>query len=183
MLKSFLIVTVLLTASALASEKPPEIVSPPKSNAEYNKLLNDSLEALRHSNEKAMKNHGIGSYARWNIDQADGVLKFSDATRKVRLSCEVAVVGSYSSSSNTFLWAWANKSIAEKLSKDSRLVKEYGEKNKLNDLIEEKISGNEQEAWAMAALSLKVIGGEAVYRAPIKTGSLFMVIKKVTPSE
>ena len=88
-------------------------------------------------------------------------------------------LGSFSSQTNTWLWGWANRSILEPLTKEVLRVKEYGEREGLMDLVERKIECTEDEAWAFAAVAVRILGGLGVYRGPTGNGCVMLMIKTI----
>ena len=44
------------------------------------------------------------------------------------------IIGTYNSEDHTWLWAWANSSIEEKLQADARQLLKYGEENHIDRL-------------------------------------------------
>jgi hypothetical protein len=140
----------------------------PKRNDQYNTLLNDCLAELGVKNQYLSDRYGLGSHARWDVDQNTGVLTFSNKGIP-EVVCDVDFLGSFSGLTNTWLWGWANTSILEPLTKEVLRVKEYGEREELNDLVERKIECTEDEAWAFAAVALWILGGNGFVMMMIKT--------------
>ena len=102
--------------------------STPKGDDRYNTLLNDCLAELRVKNQHLSDQYGLGSHARWDVDQNIGVLTFSSEGIP-EVVCDVDFLGSFSNQTNTWLWGWANRSILEPLTKEVLRVKEYGERD------------------------------------------------------
>jgi hypothetical protein len=91
----------------------------------------------------------------------------------------VSFIGTYSSESHSWQWAWANESIDENCYEKTLQIKGLGEKNNISDLHENDWVCEAQDAWAMAALSCKLLEGVGVFCAETDTGSMFLVLHKI----
>ena len=162
-------------------KKIAEEITPSCDDA-YNKLLNECVAEVDGKNQKLADEYGLGSFERWDIDQEIGELVFSD-DRAPTLVCSVTMLGSFSDQSETWMWGWANPSLLEPLTRDTNVLREYGEKNGLEDLTVEKTSATEGEAWALSALSCRILDGLGLYRGPTGNGFVVMMIKGINRSD
>lgn len=154
----------------------------PSCDDDYNKLLNDCVAEIERKNQKLVDEYGFGSFQRWDIDQEDGELVFSDGGVP-KLICSVSILGSFSELSETWMWGWANPSLLKTLTRDTEAVREYGEKNRIEDLTVEKTTATEGEAWALSALACRILSGLGLYRGPTGNGFVIMMLKRVKRSE
>lgn len=154
----------------------------PSCDDAYNKLLNDCVTEVERKNQKLADEFGLGSFERWDIDQEIGELAFSDGGI-TKLVCSVTLLGSFSDSSETWMWGWANPSLLEPLTRDTNALREYGEQNEIEDLVGEKVSATEGEAWALSALSCRILDGLGLYRGPTGNGFVVMMLKDIKRSE
>ena len=99
----------------------------------YNKLLNNCVSEVEEKNQRLADEYGLGSFERWDIDQEIGELVFSD-NGIPKLVCSVTLLGSFSNSSETWMWGWANPSLLKPLTRDTNLLKTYGKENEIEDL-------------------------------------------------
>ena len=162
-------------------KKTAEEITPSCDDA-YNQLLNECVAEVEGKNQKLVDEYGLGSFERWDIDQEIGELVFSDGSVP-KLVCSVTMLGSYSESSGTWMWGWANPSLLEPLTRDTNAIREYGEKNEMEDLVVEKTPATEGEAWALSALSCRILEGLGLYRGPTGNGFVVMMIKTIKRSE
>ena len=65
------------------------------------------------------------------------------------------------------------------LTQELAAVRQYGEEHGLLDLTEPKWEGEEQDGWAMAAVALKLLGGQAVYCGPSENGLTFLLLRRL----
>ncbi|MGV3661897.1 MAG: DUF6882 domain-containing protein [Prosthecobacter sp.] len=152
----------------------------PEKERLHNDFLNGALADLTTLNQRAMEQHGFGSFDEWSLNQEEGILRFMDEAGQIRLETPVVIAGTYSSVSETWLWGWANTSLLPALTDPTLAIREHGTRHDIPDFTEPKISCDEAEAWAMAAVALKLIGGEGVYRGPSGSGYTFLVMGKIT---
>lgn len=138
-----------------------------------------SLEELELKTRAHDQAWGLGRIERWDLDQDTGELVFSlpDGMKAV---APAQIIGTYNSEDQTWLWAWANPSVDETLKKDALKVKEYGKKHGIERLTKAKWKGTEKDAWAMAALAVKLGGAQGAYRGPSGSTYVFITFGEVT---
>ncbi|MFE0458569.1 DUF6882 domain-containing protein [Kitasatospora sp. NPDC058965] len=112
----------------------------------------------------AHRSWGLGSADRWGLDQRTGVITwtFPDKTA----TAPAQILGSWSPSSSSWQWAWANPTILPELSRDSRVVSEWAEANGHGGLATPTIDADEQMAGVIAALAVRITGATGFYRGP-----------------
>lgn len=148
---------------------------------EFKKLLEQSMEELRLKTMAHQKGWGFGKAARWSLDMSRGELIFT-FDEGVMATCPAQIVGSFDGAEGTWLWAWANPSIAEELMRDSLRVRDYGQQHHIDRLTSAEWACTEADAWPMAALACKLSGAQGVYRGPAGTAFVFMTFGKVVLS-
>lgn len=147
-------------------------------SAEFQTLLDTSLRELQLKTATHQGTWRLGKSKRWDVDQSKGnlVFTFEDG---IIVTCPAQIIGSFNSSANSWLWAWANPTIDDTLKRDSLRVRSYGEERKIGRLTEQKWEGSEDDAWKMTALACKLCGSEGAYRGPAGTTYIFMTFGKV----
>jgi hypothetical protein len=121
---------------------------------------------------------GLDKILQWDLSQDSGELLFSlpDGLKEVS---PAQIIGTYNSEDHTWLWAWANPSIDEKLQLDARKVRKYAEEHQVERLTSSKWVGTEDEAWAMVALSVKLCNEQGAYRGPAGETKVYIAFGKV----
>lgn len=153
------------------------IISQTKNADSYKKFLAEAsarfvLDATRLSEE-----YKLGSYS-WHLDQGTGKLTFSeDGVTKV--VADAQIVGSYSTYSHTWMWSWANKSVAEKMKKDIGKVKEFGERQNYKELTTAKWECDEDHAGTLTLAAGYLLKSKGAYRGPIEDGYVYMLITDI----
>ena len=149
---------------------------------DFDALLERSMTELALKTEAHQGGWGLGKYDRWDINQQEGNLIFSDPERG-RAVCPAQIIGSWESEQSTWLWAWDNPSVREHLKRDALKVKEFGEQNGIEQLIQPEWVLSERDAWKMTALAVHLCGAQGAYRGPAGTAFIFMSFSAVELSK
>jgi hypothetical protein len=150
--------------------------------ADFPTLQKMSIEELQLKTRGHVEAWGLDRISRWDLDQDTGELTFSfdDGLRAV---APAQIIGTYNSKDHTWLWAWDNASIGQKLKKDALKVRKYGEEHRIERLTKAKWGGTEEDAWAMTALAVKLCGEQGAYRGPAGETNVFIAFGPVTMSK
>ena len=146
---------------------------------EFKELLDVSMEELRLKTTGHQIGWGLGKSNRWSLDQSRGDLLFT-FNNGVIVTCPAQIIGSFDGADGSWLWAWANPSIADSLKRDSLRVRDYGQQRKIARLTSAEWPCTETDAWSMAALACKLCEAQGVYRGPAGTAFVFISFGKVT---
>jgi hypothetical protein len=141
----------------------------------YDQLLDESIAYYNERLTAFKKDFRIDEHKRWDWNQESSQLVFSN-DGVAAVICDVVFVGSVSTRSNTWMWAWANKSVLEGVKADIRKVRAYGEEKNFEKLAGAYWSATERDGWVMTAISTQVLGGIGAYRSPDDDGFTFMVV-------
>ncbi|NMY43327.1 hypothetical protein HBN76_18590 [Pseudomonas sp. WS 5013] len=141
-------------------------------------LISDSFDYLQARQADFMQTYGIGDYQRWDWYQENATLVFSNNGQPV-LECAIDFVGSFSSRSNTWMWAWANDSLLEPVRSGSRAIRELGESLGLFPLACATWAAEPIDGWEMTAVMAKHLGAIGAYRTPSENGFMHMVVRQV----
>jgi hypothetical protein len=115
---------------------------------------------------------------RWDRQNDAGGIVFSTAGRPVLL-VQFQYVGSVSKVSDTWLWSWANDSMAASLTRDMERVREYGKRRGFSKLTKRQWKATEDDGWDMAAVANYLLKAKGVYRFPGQFGVAFVVFTDV----
>ena len=138
---------------------------------EFKAFLDGSMEALQGMTSLHHSAWRFGEEDRWDFSQDTGELVFAYPDLVVRAPAQI--VGTFDSQAGTWMWAWANPSIAESLARDAARVREYGEEHGIRRLTLPKWAGAETDAWHMAALACRLCEANGAYRGPAGTTFVF----------
>ena len=150
--------------------------------SDFASLQQMSIEELKLKTEGHVKTWGLDRIERWDLSQDSGQLVFS-LPHDMRAVAPAQIIGTYNTEDNTWLWAWANPSIEEKLKVDSLKVRKFGEEHHVDKLTQRKWTGTENDAWAMVALAVKLCEEQGAYRGPAGATQVFIAFGGVTLSK
>jgi len=144
---------------------------------EFKSLLEASMEGLRLQTEAHQGTWRFGQSERWDFSQDTGELVFTFLDMVVRAPAQI--IGSFDSREGSWMWGWANTSIADSLTRDSVQVREYGEQHHIRRLTTPGWPGKEIDGWQMAALANRLCKTSGVYRGPAGTTFVFFTFGQV----
>jgi hypothetical protein len=155
--------------------------SPLMTDQEFDRLLSDVVEQLKRKQDALTADHGLGSHAKWWLDQETGSLQFMSADGTPQLVAQVINIGSYSSQSSSWKWAWANQSLPDTIREKSIRLKQLEDVTGISLFAnDEAIGMDEAMAWELAAFSVWHLGAMGCYRAPSSNGlQVFLAITSV----
>lgn len=125
-----------------------------KKATEYLKEQLDSCNAVYKNN----------NCLNWHYDQYKGELTFSGHGIK-KLIIDFEEVGLLSFKSNTWLWAWKNPCLEEKVKSEIGRVRNYGHKRGFEKLTNPKWSADEYDGWEMTAIAAYLMKAKGAFRA------------------
>lgn len=141
----------------------------------WEKYRDEACKSFVERSNKVNEEFKLASYERWDVNQATGKLIFSDKG-VAKVIATVEFVGSWSSISNTWLWAWNNPSIVPAMKKKVEKVKDVGKQKMFSELSTSKLSSDEEYAWTLTAVAGHLLGAKTAYRAPYEGGSGFLLV-------
>ena len=107
----------------------------------------------------------LEAFPRWDVDMQKATLAFS-GEGLAPLVLEIEAIGSFASTSATWLWAWCNWHLPAIVRGRVRAVRELGERERFLHLMEPKWQAAEHDGWHMAAIAARHLGALGVYRMP-----------------
>jgi hypothetical protein len=173
MLINSLLAMILTVALAQGSTQLP---------SDFATLQKVSIEELKIKTDVHRAAWGIDRSKRWDLNQDDGQLVFSFADG-MKATAPAQIIGTYNTEDHTWLWAWDNPSIEDKLKSDALKVRKYGAAHHVDRLTQRKWVGTEDDAWAMVALAVKLCGEQGGYRGPAGATHVFIAFGEVALSK
>lgn len=116
----------------------------------------------------------------WYYDQYKGELTFSAHGIK-KLIIDFEEVGLFSLKSNTWLWAWKNPRLEEKVRSEISRVRDFGYKRRFEKLTYPKWSADERDGWDMTAIAAYLMKAKGAFKMPSsnKMFNTFMIYKNI----
>lgn len=129
--------------------------------------------------QKALESQfNLSQHKRWDYDQETGLLTFSnDGIPSV--IADIAIIGSISSISDTWLWSWANFSLLPGVTAPLQAARELGEQKGFPRLTIPKWPADQVDGWEMSAIAAQILDAKGVYRVPTDNGFLFMAMMDI----
>ena len=147
-------------------------------DAEYRALLTRAHEELTAKQARLDSVYRLGSYERYDYDQTTGEIVFSDHGVP-KIVADIQFVGSTSTISDTWLWAWDNPTVEPAMKAEVRRVRDFGREHGIRRLTNAKWAADEVDGWEMTSISAQVLQAEGAYRAPHENGATFLLFKNV----
>jgi len=140
-------------------------------------LIISSFHYLQGKQEFFSKKFKINEHEQWDWYQETGKLIFSH-NGKPQVEAVIHFAGSYSTTSETWMWAWANQHLDEKVTSASKRLKTIGDEQQLQKLASGRWEATEVDGWGMTAILAKELSSIGAYRTPSDNGFAYMVIEK-----
>ena len=141
---------------------------------EFESFIEQSTDYLRSANERNKRLFGIGDYARYEYDLFRNEIWWSDV-EDPKVRARVTIVGSISTKSDTWLWSWANPHFKDVEIGPIRAVRDFGGREGIAKLTDEKWSADEVDGWEMTSVSARLLEAQGAYRSPSANGGLFLL--------
>ena len=113
----------------------------------------------------------------WGVDMDRGTITFGDD-----YEFPMQILGTFSFSSQTWLWAWANEAsqIPKNLLKDSLELKKYGEKHQIPFLTSSTFDFSEDELHQIGLIASGMFDADAYYLADYGQGVMVITMTSET---
>ncbi|MDQ1165169.1 DUF6882 domain-containing protein [Flavobacterium sp. SORGH_AS_0622] len=110
----------------------------------------------------------------WNVDMNKEEITFGDD-----LTFPMQVLGSFSHSSETWLWIWDNKAggYAESVMKQALLLKKYGEENNIDLLTVGKFDATQNDLHLIGMIAVEMFNASGYYLGNYGQGTMVVTIK------
>jgi hypothetical protein len=144
----------------------------------FEELIEKAQAYLRGCQAELDIEYRLGHWPRYDWYQETQQLVFSE-NRVAKVVADIQFVGSVSTESDTWLWAWANDSVDPQLSTSMSVVRNFGEEHGFEHLISKKWHAHEVDGWEMTSIAAFLLKARGAYRTPKGTGFTFMIMTDV----
>jgi hypothetical protein len=135
----------------------------------WERFVDDCRDELSAKQEALVREFALGDHERWDYDQATGELVFSNAG-VVAVRARFELVGTLSTTSNTWLWAWANWHDLAGVRQRITALRERGDSEDWPHLNVPKWPAELCDAEGMVAVAVHLLGARGFYRTPYEHG-------------
>lgn len=132
------------------TDKIPDVASP-----EQIALWKAAKEDVADKSDKVEKEFALSQLHDWQMDQGSGEVTFSQKGGAPRVVAKFVPAGSFSLTSDTWVWAWANDDVEDK-DEIGKLYK-YGLEKGMRQLTEPQLSSTPEEAFQLASVAAYVL--------------------------
>lgn len=106
--------------------------------------------------------YAFTSYPRYDYDQHAATLTFFSGAERPDLIADVEFVGTLSTASGTWMWSWANFSLAEPVR--SRITQVRDAHTGIPHLTVPLWAADQHDGWHMTAIAAEVLDAKGAYR-------------------
>lgn len=132
---------------------------------------------MQHRQERSNATWGWGTMAHWDWNDDSSTLTFTDPVKPTVIA-DVRLVGSFSTRTNTFQWAWQTIEDPHAIEEISR-VRTFGEVRAMTKLTTPNFPAEQVDGWEMASLAGYLLGADAIYRPPMQHVYWFMLMSNL----
>lgn len=140
----------------------------------YTSFAESCIVDLKDLQEEFKNKYDVDSYENWFYNQVTGLLTFNTGKKEINFKYEE--VGTFSTTSNTWKWAWDNENTLPEVKESIGRVKDFGTESNFNKLTNGYFESSKEEAWEFTAIATKLLNGIGVYRPVSDHLMIFMVV-------
>lgn len=133
-------------------------------NEDYRVLLTRADSAMGAAQDRLSRDFRLGEYARFDYDEAEDVLVFSDSGI-ARVVASVEFVGKVSRRDSVWTWAWDIPVLQHAATRASS-ARWYGWRHGIPPLRRARWPGKDVDGWEMTSLTAWITDAQGAYRAP-----------------
>lgn len=142
---------------------------------QFDAFLDECYAEMERKQECLHEKFRIGEYGEFWFDQDTRLLQFKN-DGVVMLEFEVTCVGTWSPNSNTWMWAWVNKSMTPEVRHDSERLKELKEVTGFGAFENPGFECDEAMAYENVAFAVHQLDALGMYRIPGERSHLYLAI-------
>lgn len=146
---------------------------------EFDAFVPRCVKELKRKQAALTKQFGLGKLARWDHDQTTDHLLLSDSEGRVRVEAGTIPVGSYSTNSGTWRWAWANPSVPEASRAKAATLCGLFETTGIEIFRMELFEAEGEMPWELAAMAVSHLSALGCYRGVVGQLEVFWAIESI----
>lgn len=148
----------------------------------FDRFLAGCTAALEQKQADLRVEHGLDEHCRWLFDEHEGILSIRGGDGRQRVRFAVTPIGTFSSTQESWKWAWANGHLHPPLRDRAAALKALHERTDYDCFIDaEPFPADVGMAWELAAAAVEELGALGCYRAPHRETWLFLALDRVLP--
>lgn len=150
----------------------------PMSDKEVEDFLRQANWYMRGLMEQNQKDFKLDAYTRLDWHQWRGELVFS-ISGVPKVVARIQVVGTLSTKTNSWFWAWANSGLLDPVRTSARKAREFGIERGMLRLMQPRWAAKDKDAWEMTAATAKLTDAKGAFRCPAQDGTAYMVFTDI----
>jgi hypothetical protein len=140
-------------------------------------LIQSGFDFIAPRHKEFLSAYKIDDHERWDWDQKTAKLIFSH-NGEPQVEADIQFSGTYSTKTDTWMWAWANQSLEESIKASSRDIRAMGQELGLKQLASGKYAATAADGWEMTYILAKHLNAIGLYRTPGDHGFSYMVVTR-----
>ncbi len=158
--------------AAVPAEAAGQNLSP-----EADQFLASATEEFNQRQKAMSEEWHFDSYKQWGFDQLSGTFRIEFENGR-QLHADGQILGSYSATGNSWEWGWHNPYVDPAIARDSKLVKETGERLGLEYATTGMVPVPDEEFVSfLCAIGLKATGSIGVFRGSAGPIDVMILLK------
>lgn len=133
---------------------------------EFDLFVQEATDELDRKQKSLEKKFRLGKWADFAYDAATCKLQFKDKAAVVQVRADTVELGSYSVTSGTWQWAWANKSLPAGVRKKTEELKKLFKLTGMDVFKMPMIEVDESMVWQFAAMCVSHLDAMGCYHMP-----------------
>ena len=148
----------------------------------YTDFASEACRGFKPAHDAFKEKFKLGSYASWFYNQSTGLLRLHNNDTD-EIYFKYLPIGTFSSKTNTWMWAWNNESSIEQNKHQTLAIKEFGETHHFEKLSTGHFASDEIDGWDFIGIAFKMLGGLCGYRTNSDGLYKYMLLLEIVPSE
>ena len=144
---------------------------------EFSFLVQAGVRQLTKLNKECEKEFKISTWPRWRCDLDRGTLTFLQGDEpKVRAS--IQAIGSVTNEKK-WVWAWADVNLPKNVTQAAAMLREFGRRENIAQLVEESIPSDDYLGWEMTGFAARLAEAKGAYRCKSRQGLLYVIYTSI----
>jgi len=150
---------------------------------EFDAFVEQAVDQLQRKQDILIESNRLGTYPDYWFQQETGTLQFKEADGKVAVEASIIPIGSFSTRSETWQWAWANQSVIGPLREKAESLKGLYDLTGMEVFQMPNVEADEDMAVDFAAMSVLYLESLGSYRIPMDHLMVFVAIETIGPQQ
>lgn len=146
---------------------------------QFDSFLDYCYDNLEEKQAKLFEEYGIGNFGEYWFNQEESILQFK-SNDQVELEFNIIFIGSWARSSNSWVWAWANKKMTDNVKDNSLKIKELQKVTGFDIFSNPSFECDENMAHELTSFAVEQLKAKGMYISPSGNTQLFMAIMSET---